>query len=219
MPSDRTGPVAGVVLAAGTSTRMGQNKLFMRLDGEALVRRAVERASKAGFDPLIVVLGHEADLVQQALEGIRYRPVLNPEYALGVNSSLRAGIRAASGTDARAAVVILADMPFVTTAMIETLVATYRRSEAPLVISDYQGVNAPPMLYDRSLFGELVALEGQGCGKHVVKRHQHEAEVAPWPVEALTDLDVPEDFTRVKASVEGPVPSDVEARSGVEGRH
>jgi molybdenum cofactor cytidylyltransferase len=219
MPSDRTGSVAGVVLAAGTSTRMGQNKLFMRLEGETLVRRAVERASKAGFDPLIVVLGHEADLVQQALEGIQYRPVLNPEYARGVNSSLRAGIRAASETDARAAVVILADMPFVTTAMMETLVATYRRSEAPLVISDYQGVNAPPMLYDRSLFPELAALEGQGCGKHVVKRHRHEAESASWPVEALTDLDVPEDFTRLNASVERPVPSDVEARSGVEGRH
>ena len=219
MPSDRTGPVAGVVLAAGTSTRMGQNKLFMRLEGETLVRRAVERASRAGFDPLIVVLGHEADLVHQALEGIRFRPVLNPEYALGVNSSLRAGIRAASETDARAAVVILADMPFVTTAMMETLVATYRRSEAPLVVSDYQGVNAPPMLYDRSLFGELAALEGQGCGKQVVKRHRHEAELASWPVEALTDLDVPEDFTRLNASVEGPVPSDVEARSRVEGRH
>jgi len=219
MPSDRTGPVAGVVLAAGTSTRMGQNKLFMRLEGETLVRRTVERASQAGFDPLIVVLGHEADLVQQALEGIRYRPVFNPEYARGVNSSLRAGIRAASETDAQAAVVILADMPFVTTAMMETLVATYRRTEVPLVISDYQGVNAPPMLYDRSLFPELAALEGQGCGKHVVKRHRHEAESASWPVDALTDLDVPEDFTRVKASVEGPVPSDVEARPGVEGRH
>ena len=204
MPADRTGPVAGVVLAAGTSTRMGQNKLFMRLEGETLVRRAVERASRAGFDPLIVVLGHEADLVRQALEGIQYQPVLNPDYALGVNSSLRAGIRAASGTDARAALVILADMPFVTTAMMETLVATYRRSEAPLVISDYQGVNAPPMLYDRSLFSELAALEGQGCGKHVVKRHVHEAESASWPVEALTDLDEPGDFTRVKELVEGP---------------
>ena len=204
MPSDRTGPVAGVVLAAGTSTRMGQNKLFMQLAGETLVRRAVERASKAGFDPLIVVLGHEADLVQQALEGIRYLPVVNPEYARGVNSSLRAGIRAASETDAQAAVVILADMPFVTTAMMETLVATYRRSEAPLVISDYQGVNAPPMLYDRSLFPELAALEGQGCGKHVVKRHRQVAESASWPVEALTDLDEPGDFTRVKELVEGP---------------
>ena len=71
MPSERTGAVAGVVLAAGTSTRMGRNKLFLELDGEPLVRRAVGRASKAGLDPVIVVLGHEADRVQRALEACR----------------------------------------------------------------------------------------------------------------------------------------------------
>jgi len=199
---ERAGSVAGVVLAAGTSTRMGQNKLFMEVEGETLVRRMVGRASRAGFDPLIVVLGHESERVQRELLGIPYRPVLNREYEKGVNSSLRAGIRAASETSARAAVIVLADMPFVTTAMIVTLVEKYRWSDAPLVISDYEGVNAPPMLYDRSLFVELAASEGQGCGKHVVKRHRHEAESAAWPAEALTDLDEPEDYERVKASIE-----------------
>jgi molybdenum cofactor cytidylyltransferase len=203
MPADRTGAVAGVVLAAGTSTRMGRNKLFMELEGEPLVRRVVGRAAKAGFDPLIVVLGHEAALVQEALQGIPYRPVVNPDYERGVNSSLRAGIGAAAETPARAAVVVLADMPFVTTDMIATLVAKYRESDAPLVISDYAGVNAPPMLYDRSLFGELAMSEGQGCGRQVVKRHRHEAVSASWPAEALTDLDAPEDYDRVKAAVEG----------------
>lgn len=201
MPAERAGAVAGVVLAAGTSSRMGQNKLFMEVDGEPLVRRVVGRAARAGFDPLIVVLGHEAGRVQHALEGIPCRMVLNPEYERGVNSSLRAGIHAASETPARAAVIVLADMPFVTTAMLETLIATYRQSNAPLVISDYGGVNAPPMLYDRALFGELAVSEGQGCGKHVVKRHRHEAESLPWPVEALTDLDVPDDYERVKAAM------------------
>jgi molybdenum cofactor cytidylyltransferase len=201
MPSERAGAVAGVVLAAGTSTRMGQNKLFLPIEGEPLVRRIVGRASKAGFDPLIVVLGHEADLVQQVLADIPYQPVLNPEYERGVNSSLRAGIQAASATPARAAVIVLADMPLVTTAMIETLIGKYRRSDAPLVVSEYGGVNAPPMLYDRSLFGELAMSEGQGCGKHVVKRHRHEAVSASWPVQALTDLDAPDDYERVKALV------------------
>jgi molybdenum cofactor cytidylyltransferase len=202
MPSERTGSIAGVVLAAGTSTRMGQNKLFMELEGETLVRRAVARAAAAGFDPLIVVVGHEAERVQRALDGLPYRPVLNPDYERGVNSSLRAGIRAVSESPARAAVVMLADMPFVTAAMIETLVEKYRRGSAPLVISDYAGVNAPPMLYDRSLFDELSIPEGHGCGKQVVKRHRLEAESASWPAEALTDLDAPEDYERVKASME-----------------
>jgi len=200
---ERTGSIAGVVLAAGMSTRMGQNKLFMQLDGETLIRRVVGHVSKAGVNPLVVVLGHEAERVQGALDGIPYMPIFNRDYERGVSSSLRAGIRAVSDSSAHAAVVLLADMPFVTTAMIMTLIAKYRQSAAPLVISDYDGVNAPPMLYDRSLFPELAAYEGEGCGKQVVKRHRHEAESASWPQEALTDLDAPEDYERVKASMEG----------------
>jgi CTP:molybdopterin cytidylyltransferase MocA len=99
-------------------------------------------------------------------------------------------------------VVILADMPFVTAEMIGRLIEEYRGGTAPLVVSDYQGVNAPPVLYDRSLFSELEVSEGQGCGKHVVKRHRHEARSVTWPAEALADLDVPEDLERIKTAVE-----------------
>ena len=201
MSSERVGPVAGIVLAAGASTRMGRNKLFVELEGETLLRRAVRRASDAGLDRVIVVLGHEANRVREGLSGLPCEPVFNADYANGVNSSLRTGIRAVS-EEAAAAIVVLADMPFVTTAMIATLVEKYRRSAAALVISDYGGVNAPPALYDRSLFGELLSMEGEGCGKQVVKRHRDEALSVSWPVEALTDLDVLEDYERVKALVE-----------------
>ena len=74
------------------------------------------------------------------------------------------GIRAVAG--ARAAVVMLADMPFVTPDMLRTLLARYRESAPPLVVSRYGEVTAPPILYDRVLFPELEAYEGEGCGKH-----------------------------------------------------
>ena len=98
---------------------------------------------------------------------------------------------------------MLADMPFVTEEMIAAMIARYRESTAPLVISDYDGVNAPPMLYDQSLFMELLLMEGEGCGRQVVKRHKAEAEVLPWPVSALQDLDVPEDYSRMVEAKEG----------------
>jgi molybdenum cofactor cytidylyltransferase len=160
------------------------------------------RAKEAGLNPLLVVVGHEADRTRNAIEGLGATAVLNPHYEAGVNSSLRAGIRAVTATEARAAVVILADMPFVTAEMIGRLIEEYRGGTAPLVVSDYQGVNAPPVLYDRSLFSELEVSEGQGCGKHVVKRHRHEARSVTWPAEALADLDVPEDLERIKTAVE-----------------
>jgi molybdenum cofactor cytidylyltransferase len=199
MPVERTGVIAGVVLAAGTSTRMGKNKLFLELDGETVVHRAVRRAVEAGLDPVFVVVGHQADRVHDAIESLNCKAVFNPNYSAGVNSSLKAGIQAAGETQAVGAVVILADMPFVTSAMIATLVAQYRQSAAPLVVSDYEGVNAPPILYDRSLFHELATSEGEGCGKHVVKRHKNEALRVAWPQEALADLDVPEDVERLTA--------------------
>jgi len=203
MPSERDGAIAGVVLAAGTSTRMGQNKLFLKLGDETVVHRAVRRAAEAGLDPVVVVIGHEADRTREAIGALQCTTVLNPDYEAGVNSSLRAGIRAVTETSARAAVVILADMPFVTSAMIQILIDEYRGSTAPLVVSDYEGVNAPPVLYDRSLFHELEVSEGQGCGKHVVKRHRNEARSVAWPATALADLDLPEDVERVKAAMAG----------------
>ena len=196
--SGRNGPVAGILLAAGTSSRMGRNKLLLELDGESLLRGAARRALAGGLAPLVVVLGHEADRARHELAGLPCRAVVNPGFEDGITSSLAAGLDALP-EEVVAVAVLLADMPLVTAEMIAGLVARYRASTAPLVISDYQGVNAPPMLYDRSLFGELRAMRGGGCGKQVVKRHRSEAEVLTWPAEALTDLDVPEDFEKLTA--------------------
>jgi molybdenum cofactor cytidylyltransferase len=196
--AEREGPVAGIVLAAGASTRMGRNKLLLALEGESLLGRVMQQATAAGLDPIIVVLGHEADRALGELSGYRCQPVVNPDYVQGINTSLRTGI-AALPAEATAVVVMLADMPFVTASMVVTLVQRYRESGALLAISDYAGVMAPPMLYGRSLFPELLALEGDGCGKQVARRHRSEAVVVSWPAAALTDLDVPADYEQMRA--------------------
>ena len=193
--SERSGPlgVAAVVLAAGASTRMGENKLFLRLDGETLLRRTVTRAIMAGLDPVIVVIGFERERAERELEGLACRAVFNPQHAEGQHTSFRAGIAAVPGNSA-GAVVLLVDMPRVTAAMIGTLVERYRETRAPLVISDYTGVSAPPTLYDRSLVPEILAMKGDGCGRHIVKRHRDEASAVVWPAERLADLDAPADL-------------------------
>jgi molybdenum cofactor cytidylyltransferase len=204
MPGERVrSPIAGVVLAAGTSSRMGRNKLLLPLGQQSVVRRAVSTALAAGLDPVLVVLGHESERVQAALQGLRYTPVLNPHYAQGVHTSLRTGIAAVPDA-AQAALVLLADMPRVTADMVRTLLERYRGSPAPLVVSNYEGVEAPPMLYDRTLFPELLALEGDSCGKRVVKRHRSESVQVPWPASALADLDVPADVDAAQAELGGP---------------
>jgi molybdenum cofactor cytidylyltransferase len=192
--------VAGVVLAAGSSSRMGTNKLFLSLAGETVLQRAVRTATAAGLEPVVVVLGHESERARAALAGLRCLPVENPDFAQGINTSLRTGI-AALPASAAAALVLLADMPFVTAEMLAAVVSRYREGSARLVVSNYAGVDAPPILYDRSLFPELRALKGDGCGKQVVKRHRSEAVQLAWPAGALTDLDLPADVERVRAQL------------------
>ena len=181
MPEPRR-TVAAVVLAAGSSTRMGRNKLLLPLDGETLVRRAA-RAALAAADRVVVVLGHDE---------------VNPDHARGVGTSVHTGVRAAAGADdVDAIVVVLADMPFVTTDMIAALVGRYRATGAALVVSHYGDVQAPPTLYDRSLFAELLGIDDERCAKQVVRRHRDEADVVAWPESALQDVDSPADYDGV----------------------
>jgi len=198
--------IAGVLLAAGMSTRMGSNKLFLSLgDRDTVLSRAVATGVAAGLDPLLVVVGHEAERVRAALRGTAARTVFNPDYARGQNTSLRTGI-AAVPDGVAAAVVLLADMPLVDAEMIRSLVTRWRESGAPLAISRYGDVVAPPIVYGAALFGELRSLRHDACGKSVIKRHRGEEVAVDWPAERLTDLDVPEDVARanVRTAREAP---------------
>lgn len=192
--------VAGIVLAAGSATRMGRHKVLLRFQGEPLVRRVARTALEAGLSPVLVVVGHEAERVLGALGGLACRPVLNSRHALGMSTSLDAGI-AAVPEEASAAVVLLADMPFVDAAMIGDVVARHRASGAPIVCSRYGEVAAPPTLYARSVFPELRGGEGEGRGREVVRRRSAEVAWADWPASSLADLDREKDLEEARASL------------------
>src|SRR5438309_80621 len=115
--------VAGVVLAAGASRRMGpgRNKMLLEFEGEALVRRAARRALAAGLSPVVVVLGHEADRTRAALAGLAVEIALNPAFTGPTSGSLHAALDLL-GEDVDAAVVLLADIVHVSEAALAELV-------------------------------------------------------------------------------------------------
>lgn len=193
--------VAGIVLAAGASRRMGpgRNKMLLELAGESLVRRAARRALAAGLAPVVVVLGHEADRARAALAGLPVEIALNPDFTGPTSASLHAALDLLSG-DVDAAVVVLGDMVHVSAAALAELVRRARSSDAPLVVSRYGDVTAPPLLFRRPLFGELRAWTGEGCGKAVVRAHEREALYVDRPVHLLVDVDTPEDFQEAQNS-------------------
>lgn len=202
MPEIDPERIAGIVLAAGASSRMGRNKMLLRLDGEALVRRATRTALSAGLAPVVVVVGFEGELVRRELEGLDCQTATNADYTGPSSRSFHVGLRALP-PEVGAAVAILPDMVHVTEAMVRGLVATSKESPAPLLVSRYGDVTAPPILFRRALFGELLDWEGEGCGKPIVRAHAHEASYLDWPHSALDDVDTPEDFARVGGRQKG----------------
>lgn len=195
---DATLRIGAVVLAAGASSRMGVNKMLLEVDGVPMVRRTVRRVAASGVTRTVVVLGHEADLVRQALDGLPCDFAENPDFTGPTSGSLHAGLGALAKADVDAALVTLGDMVHVTEQMLGTVVDAARESHAPLVVSRYgEGdahVLAPPLLFRRQLWPELLAWHGEGCGKAVVMAHRREALMVDWPAAALQDIDTPADY-------------------------
>lgn len=186
----RTG---AVILAAGASSRMGRNKMLLDVHGVPMVRRAVQVAIDAGVSLVVVVVGNDEAQVREALSGLECLFAVNPDFTGPTSTSLHAGLRALDDS-VDATIVLLADMVRVTPAMVRALIASVEESGAPLAVSRYGDVLAPPLLFRRSLWPELLAWHGEGCGKAVVKAHQHQAIMHDWPVDALRDVDTPQDY-------------------------
>jgi CTP:molybdopterin cytidylyltransferase MocA len=150
--------VAGLVLAAGAGRRFGGPKALVEHDGQLLVDRAVVTVSGGGCSPIVVVLGAAADTVREhaALPGARV--VVNPDWATGLGSSLRAGLAALAGTDAAAALVLLVDTPGITPAAVARLAAAADRGPGVLAAATYAGKRGHPVLLGREHWAGVAEL-------------------------------------------------------------
>ena len=190
--------VGAVILAAGSSSRMGSPKQTLQFRGESLLRRAALAALGAGCRPVIVVTGAHSELSRRELEGLAVREVLNTGWETGMASSIRAGVEGLvnADADADAAVLMLCDQPHVTADIISALVAAHRATGWPVVASTYGGSFGVPALFSRPLFAELTRLEGMSGAKEIIKRHASEAHFLPFQGGEV-DVDTPDDFSHL----------------------
>lgn len=182
------GCVAGVVLAAGCSSRVGGDlpKQLLPWDpGGTLVGHAVDRALASRLISTVsVVSGYCGEQVAAALQDRRVAVVNNPNWASGQSSSVRGAIQALS-PDISAVLFLLADQPAVESETIDLLVLAYRRTGAPIVAPVYRnGQRGNPVLFDRCVFPELLALEGDTGGRPVIERYG--------PAVHLVAIDLPQ---------------------------
>jgi molybdenum cofactor cytidylyltransferase len=189
--------VAGIVLAAGASSRMGRPKMLLPIGGRTLVSTVAAALLDADLARVIVVLGCDADRVREAAglpDDPRLRVIVNDDWQSGMASSLRRGLEECEG--AQAALVALGDQPGLTSDRVRRIVSAWSPG-VPLVFPVHDGRAGHPVLFGRGLWPELRALRGDVGGRDVVKRHVSNAIQVP---EApLPDLDTEEDLLRYEA--------------------
>jgi molybdenum cofactor cytidylyltransferase len=202
----KSGGVAAIILAAGNSTRMGEAKQLLRLGAGTVLGQTIENVRRSRVDQIVLVLGSSADAIRRQLpvsllEGLKV--VINPAYEQGMASSLQAGLSALD-EQVNAALIVLADQPFIRPQTLNQI--AQHASRAQIVIPCYRGVRGNPVLLDRSVFAEVMALQGDvGCraifGSHMERTLKLKVEDEG----ILLDMDSREDYERLRGETPPPI--------------
>ncbi len=187
--------IAGVILAAGGATRMGQPKLLLKWKEETLIHRAARTAVEAGLNPVIVVTGALADQIQAALADLPVILAYNPNWQSGQSTSVKIGIDTLPA-ESEAVVFLLGDQPFVDADLVQSLVRKYLLAR-PAILAPYVGEKrVNPVIFDKSVFDSLRQLKGDSGARSIFG--QFPPAAMPWQDEkVLFDIDTPEDYEKL----------------------
>ena len=209
-------PIAGIVLAAGESTRFGQPKQLLDWHGQPFVHAVSQNALDAGLSPVVVVTGANAEQVGAAVMDLDVKVVRNDEWKSGQGSSIKAGVLSLPPPSLRAtspkskgfgggwegvggAIFLLADQPQITPSVIRALIEKHAEELYPIVAPMVLDRRANPVLFDRATFSDLTTLEGDVGGRAIF--HKHRVEYLPWHDDSLLlDVDTPEHYQRLISS-------------------
>ena len=187
--------VAAVILAAGSSSRLGQPKQLVEYQGETLLKRTIRSAQEAGARPVLVVLGANREQIEERVDFSGAMVVGNVDWAEGIASSIRAGVRTlmheVPGTSG--VLLVLCDQPRVTAEHLSRMLDAFVASGGNVVASLYAGKRGIPAIFPRQVFDELLALRGDKGARELLADPE-------WKVIELEfdggelDIDRPEDL-------------------------
>jgi molybdenum cofactor cytidylyltransferase len=190
--------IGAVILAAGTSSRMGEAKQLLRLGEATVLDQVVNNVCGSSVDEIVIVLGHLAETIKQSIATKSLKVVVNESYGQGMGSSLRVGLSALPA-EVGAALIVLADQPFVRSATFDQIIDHYQQTSAQIVIPTYKGFRGNPVLLDRSVFSEVMALQGDiGCRAIFGNHLEGIFKVPVEDVGILLDLDSKDDVARLQ---------------------
>ena len=191
---------AAIVLAAGKSKRMGQNKLLLRLNGGTLLDNVLDAIAAADIHDKVVVVGHNAEEISKAVTSRRdaLQIVINRDYTQGMASSFQKGLRPLRYVDA--AFLILGDQPIFDKELLDVMMKQLRENREILIVSPiYEGKKGHPVLFRRELFGEILGLAKNETIRDVIHRHVGRLLTVAAPEWTVMDVDTQEDYARIRA--------------------
>ena len=191
-------PIAGIILAAGASSRFGEPKQVLDWKGETFVKAVAKTALNSGLSPVIVVTGANAEQVESAVADINVGVVRNTNWNSGQGSSIKAGLDILP-PECGGVIFLLADQPQVDTSIIQALKEKHAEGLHPIVAPMVLDRRANPVLFDRVTFPDLMEIEGDTGGRAIF--HKHRVEYLPWHDDSLLlDVDTPENYQRLISS-------------------
>ncbi len=201
--------IAAVVLAAGESSRMnGRVKQLLPWGEETLLRHAVEQTLEAGFSHVFVVLGYRADLISPTINDLPVDVIVNDRWSEGVASSVRAAVEALPGS-IKAAIFVPSDQPGITAELLRRMADAYVNTGRHVIYATSGGMRGQPVLFGRSLFPELLGVQGDVGGRAVLRQHPDEAMAVEAENElAGVDIDTWQDYVRLLREYGLPLPEE-----------
>ena len=190
---------AAIVLAAGASTRLGQPKQLLQINGESLLHRMIRLAEEAGCAPTFVVLGFEAARMQRETADLNVRVVINPEWQSGMGSSLRSGMEALMRESQlpQKVVLLLSDQPMLSSEILFSLVKKSAETGSLIVASSYTGRLGVPAVFHKTLYPNLQKVEGDKGAREVIQRYLDRTASIDFP-EGAIDIDTVQDLELMK---------------------
>lgn len=185
-----------ILLAAGSSSRLGRAKQLIGFQGKTLIQKAIDEANKSRADCLVVVLGANSELIQTGFDSSSTPFIVNPDWQQGMSSSMQAGLRFLMAKEVIDQVLLmLCDQPFVDASLLDQLITAKETSGKGIVASAYTNTLGVPALFEECYFEELVQLTGSEGAKKVIFNHQAEVYALDFPLGAV-DLDTEEDVSQ-----------------------
>lgn len=196
--------IAGIVLAAGSSSRLGRPKQLLPLQGEPLLRFTLRRILTTNLDAVYVVLGHHRDNITRAIEDVPVRIVYNPHAERGQSTSVLAGLNAVAAAEPDAVMFLLGDQPLVDPEVVNRLISRWQETRTGVVAPRYTGdPGRNPILFDRLVLPELMTLTGDVGARDIVRAHQMRGDISLVDVDtpAPRDVDTEADYRELLASL------------------